>query len=226
MALVTLVDLRIRARTRADMTGSEFVTNDELTQWVNEAADELYEILVLKFGEDYFATSYDFATVANVETVALPAGVFKVLGVDLRSSSASQWVSLARFSFAERNAQRGNLGAPAGAPRYRLEGSNLRLLPAPTGVLSGKLWYVPQRTPLAADGDTLDGVSGWEAYVVADAARKALLKEESDTSALVQELAQLRDRIERAAANRDAGQPAKLVDTDRPFYGDDPIEDW
>jgi hypothetical protein len=60
-----------------------------------------------------------------------------------------------------------------------------------------------------------DGFGGWLDYVVVDAARKALVKEESDVTALLQELAVLEKRIECAAENRDAGFPATVVDSTR-----------
>ena len=77
---------------------------------------------------------------------------------------------------------------------------------------------------MAADGDSLDGVNGWEELVVLDAARKALLKEESDTSGVEREIAMLVGRIEVEAQNRDAAAPATVSDVQRgafdlPDYG-------
>lgn len=59
---------------------------------------------------------------------------------------------------------------------------------------------------------TVDGVNGWEEYLVVDAAIKALQKEESDVSVLLAQKALLQRRIESAATNRDAAEPARVVD--------------
>ena len=61
-------------------------------------------------------------------------------------------------------------------------------------------------TQLLSDSDILDGVSGWTEYVIVDAAIKALLKEESDTTVLMAQKLALIKRIEETAMNRDAGQ--------------------
>ncbi len=57
-----------------------------------------------------------------------------------------------------------------------------------------------------------DGFSGWLAWVYLDAARKALIKEESDTSAVERELAKLDERIGKLASNRDVSAPSSVVD--------------
>ena len=62
---------------------------------------------------------------------------------------------------------------------------------------------------------TVDGFGGWLDYTIVDAARKAMVKEESDPSALMAELAELKLRIEQAAENRDAGFPATVSDATR-----------
>ena len=70
-------------------------------------------------------------------------------------------------------------------------------------------------TPAAYWSIYADGVGGWLDYAIVDAARKALLKEESDVSALLGELAALQLRIEQAAENRDSNLPATVADSTR-----------
>lgn len=60
--------------------------------------------------------------------------------------------------------------------------------------------------------NVIDGLSGWDEYVVIDAAIKARVKEESDPSVLLQQKGAFIDRIEAAAENRDAGQPQQVTD--------------
>lgn len=61
----------------------------------------------------------------------------------------------------------------------------------------------------------MNGVNGWEDYVVVDAAIKCLVKEESDPRALMEQKQGLLKRIEAMAANRDAGKPEKITDVSK-----------
>jgi hypothetical protein len=58
----------------------------------------------------------------------------------------------------------------------------------------------------------IDGVNGWEEFIVVDAAIKALEKAEYDTSTLMVSKAALLKRIEDAATNRDTGAPMSVSD--------------
>lgn len=54
---------------------------------------------------------------------------------------------------------------------------------------------------------TFDGISGYEDLVTLDMAIKFMIKEESDTTALMAQRAEWMDRINQAAENRNAGDP-------------------
>lgn len=211
MASVTLSELRSRVRARADQENSSFVTDARLNAFINTAADELHGKLSDKFGENYSLSQSTFSTVAGTDTVALPTDFFRLLSVELQSGG--RWVPLRRFSVANRSKSTAANGI--GAIEYALRGSSIWLAPAPSGVFSGQLFYIPLRTQLALDADALTGFNGWEEYVVVRAAIMCLDKEESDTSALRADLAMLDARIESEAQRRDAGQPASVVDVAR-----------
>jgi len=219
---VTLSTIRTRAKQRADMEKSKFVTDAEWNAFINAAYKELYDLLVLKF-EDYFITeNYSNTIASGSDSFALPSNFYKVVGIDvLRSGTAgttsASWEKLERFNFNERNrdsdeAVRNRLRFPI--VRYRLLGSNVKIAPASRAEGTYRLWYVPKATELSADGDTLDEVNGYEEYVILDSAMKAATKEENYE--LVQTLSaqkQLQtERIEQAAANRDIGDADTITD--------------
>ena len=56
------------------------------------------------------------------------------------------------------------------------------------------------------------GVSGWEEWIVLKVAIRLLAKEESDTSDLRADLAEVDARISAAAGRRDEGRPERMVD--------------
>ncbi len=62
------------------------------------------------------------------------------------------------------------------------------------------------------DSTTVDGVSGWEEYIVLDAALKAMGKEESDPSLLGQQKLAMKQRLIDMAENRNIGSPATISD--------------
>lgn len=66
---------------------------------------------------------------------------------------------------------------------------------------------------------TIDGVSGWEEYIIVDASIKCKDKEESDVTVLVARKAGLMKRVEGVAANRDPGTAARTADVTSSYYG-------
>lgn len=62
------------------------------------------------------------------------------------------------------------------------------------------------------DATTLDGIAGWEEYIVVDAAIKAQIKQEGDFSPLGAQKADMKARIESMAEGRDVGQAMHVSD--------------
>lgn len=214
MNLVTLAELKRRARERADMENSDFIGDEELTTYVQKSAQELYDLLI-KSSEDYAISTSSIALVASQDAYDLPEDFYKLLGVDVQLSN-SKWRPLKKFMFAERNnGSWGNLTSlRVAGPRYRLRGNSLVLSPIPTSSLQARIWYAPLMPALAADDDTFQDQNGFDEYIVVDAAIKMKSKEESDVSELLVAKKALKERIEAMAANRDQGAASRIVDTD------------
>lgn len=219
MALVTLSAFRDRARQRADMVNSRFVTDAELNTYINASIDELYDLLIASRGENYYVKSYSFTTSTNVDTYALPADFLKLMGVDYVTST-TQAITLKAFRWQERNRFR----EPFYNTRnynlmYQVRGDNLVFIPTPNGNQQIKLWYVPRALDLTTDTSSFDGINGWEEYVVIDAAIKMRVKEESPVEELMIAKQDMRSRILSASSGRDSGEPARVVDTDSNYAG-------
>lgn len=217
--VTTLATIRSTVRQRSDKVGSQFVTDAELNSYIASSQQELYGILVQHFGDDYYmASPYQFVTDGVNYLFPLPSDMFKLLGVDLQlpGGAPNAFVTLHRFNFADRNRFAvPNFQSFFGFTnlRYRQAGSNLWLTPLPVSGQTVQLWYAPRLTPVVQDTDTVDGVNGWEEYIVADAIIKALAKEETDVSVFMAQKQALLERIESEAANRDAGSPATTADS-------------
>lgn len=212
-----LSDLITAVRQRADFVNSQFVTDAELTSYINQSYFELYDLLVQKYGDNYYVQSpYIFVTDGINQFFTLPTDFYKLLGVDLAlASTLDSWVTIRPFNFSDRNRYAvPNFQSFYGVTnmRYRLNGSQLWLTPIPAANQSIRVWYVPELVTLVNPTDTVDGVSGWTEYIIVDAAIKALAKEESDVSPFMIQKAALITRIEAAAENRDAGSPPTVAD--------------
>ena len=217
MKTVTLLSLRNQARQRADMENSTFVSDSELNTYINASAAELYDLLIGVY-EDYKLTSQNIAVVPGTDTYTLPTDFYKLRGVDLVLDSLGNAVTLKPFNFQERNSY---LFTPTwnvvglSYLRYHMQGNSIRFVPVPNTAQSIKLWYIPAISTLSLDADLLDGVNGFEEYVVIDAAIKMRTKEETDTSELERQKALMITRVNAMAANRDAGNPEKVADVSR-----------
>lgn len=217
---VTLSSLRSQVRQRADMVNSTFVSDAEVNQYINNSVAELYDILIQKFGNEYNITSSNITTVAGTDTYNLPSDFYKLVGVDLLVSG-TDYVSLLPFMFIERNRWNGTTARTAfgvSGLRYHLIGSTVRFVPMPDAAQTIKLWYIPYISELGNDAATLDGVNGYEEYVIIDAAIKCLQKEESDVTVLALQKQAMLQRIESAAENRDAGMGDRVSDVRRTDY--------
>lgn len=231
---INLGYLRYQAKLRADKLNSEFITTDEWNIYINKSMFRLFDILTTKYGEDFFVASpYTFST-TGAKNYALPDGsssfavdgvtppaVYKLLGIDCGVAVGNNaWVTLPRYNWIDRNRfiypqlQANALGVFNLS--YRQMGNQIYFIPNPTAGQYIQIWYIPIMTMLLKDTDMLGfSISGWDEYVVVDAAIKALTKEESfeQAASLKEERAMLIEAIETTAANRDAGQPNTISDT-------------
>ena len=240
---MTLGQIRLLSKQKADRVNSQFITDSEWNTYINQSYFELYDILVQKYGNEYFvAPPVQFVTtgtspINGAQFYPLPDGVtafldakgnsfvpkaiYKLLGVDLSLGGTNNqaWITLKKFMFISRNRYvypqlTTNLLGVAGL-RYRLLGNQIEFIPQPANGQYIQLWYIPRMSTLLKDSDIADGVSGWTEYIAVDAAIKALQKEESDVTVLAAQKMALLDRIEAAAENRDAGEPETISDTRR-----------
>lgn len=220
MAAVSLSTLRTRARRRANQENSLLCSPAEVADYLNEGAKRLHELLVGALAEEYVKKAQAFATIGGTSDYALPSDFFKLTGVDLIISNKA--VPLQRYNEPERNAYK-NISTVSwfSVPRYKLEGSFLRLYPAPTTSLTGSIIYIPllqvnsgAKNEMSLDADTVDFPNGWEKFVTLYAAIEMMDKEETETRHFKEKLAKWEAELIDAASNRDAAHAVTAVDHD------------
>jgi len=211
---ITLEEIQLQARQRADMVNSEFISDGELTSYINNSISELYDILCEAYSAEYYVTSEEGTTVTDQADYDLPSDFYELKAVDIKLDNAT-WVNVARFNFNERNwrsdTQPWTIAGVANV-RYRLVGNQLKFSPAPDGGVLYRVWYVPVATKLVNPTDELDDLNAYSEYVIVDAAIKMMQKEESDVSVLLLQKQALEKRIRDKSQNRDAAQAGTISD--------------
>lgn len=232
---MSLAGLRLASQQKADRVNSNFVTLPEWNFFIDLALYELYDLLIA-VSEDYFmAPAISFVTNGSQNLYPLPDGVltfqnqagqtitaapfYKLMGVDLAlNSGPNGFVTIPKFEFIDRNKfiypNSNSTMYGVFNMRYRMLGTNIEFIPTPSASQKIQLWYIPRLPQLLKETDMTNiGFSGYLSYVIARAAKYALNKEESDTSAIDAELLFIKKRIEESASNRDIGRPDTISDT-------------
>jgi hypothetical protein len=197
------------------MENSTFVSDSELNRYINYSINMMRDKMIIKTGEEYFASTQSYSLVDGTEEYNLPNDFYKVISCQILGDSGL-YFPMKRFEYSEQNENARPLYYRNADLRYRIRGAKLVVNPSTNvGGRTIRLIYVPIPTELAADGDTLEGFNGWDEYVVLSAAIKCLQKEEQDVSDLKQELAVMDARMDTMMDNRDHSQPARVQDTSR-----------
>lgn len=182
---INLGYLRYQARLRADQLKSNFLTSDEWNLMINQSADELYDILIMQYGENYFFAPPLIMVSSSLQAYPLPDGTnylqtnglpdpngtpapacYKVNAMDLNSYGAALnnpqgWVSMSRFNWADINKFNFLLGAASNNVSGQYCQFQFREMGTNVYVLpvnSGqyfRLWYVPLNNQLLLDTDML-----------------------------------------------------------------------
>jgi hypothetical protein len=181
---------------RAQMTNSGFASTTEVNRLIN-VRRRLLHLRIAKAVPYHYSTDYAFNTVAGTIPYALPADFL--------------WCQ--------------DLYAAEDVDHYRpirnLTGWQRNVYRAPQGAYSLVLRYTPTPVDLSADADTVDGIIGYDEWIVASAARCLLLKERDDVSQITGELRELEQDIIESISFRDQGQPQMITEvemaTDWPY---------
>lgn len=222
---VTAGNLILEAQQRCNKENSRFYTNQELFSMASQSYKELYDLVTEAYGSNYYMkTPFTYTTSGTIDAAyqasvyPLPIDFYKGMGAEvaLNPSDPNSWVTLRRFNFVQRNLWNfPNVYTFYGITniRYSFEGSQLWIVPIPSAGQTIRIWYVPRPNQLIQSTDIIDGVSGWEEYIVADMCAKMLIKEESDPQIFLIQKEALIKRVQEAANNRNIGDAETVSDS-------------
>ena len=131
---MSLLQLINAAKDRADMVNSRIVSDTIWRDYINSAKDELHDLLISAYGEDYFLSFAEFNLTSGSSSYPLPPDFYKLKGVD-KKVDAENYIPLKKFEFAHRN--RHSYYSPYYYDgfhiryRYRVVGDSIMFTPVP-----------------------------------------------------------------------------------------------
>ncbi len=217
----TLQQIRESARQYADMTGSDFRTDAEVNHLVNLGLRSLWSVLVQSDQDRYLART-EIATTSGTQEYTLPDDFVAARLVERLQSSGSEvgW-PIERYNLSE-----GHGDGTTSWESYSRDGAGLRYAIVMQGRDGSatrlrfdenpqnrffRVWYEQRIDDLVADGDTFDGVNGWEDWAALWAAEQLLAEEESAFEHLSMRRAELTQRIQSIAGDRDMGRAPRVA---------------
>ena len=207
----SVATLKTRIRRRSNQEGSKFITDDELLEYIDSAACELYDILVTNYA-DYFIDFANFNTVAGTNIYSLPANFYKLRAMDQVYNGESE--NIDKFPFEDRNLfLKTTFRPPVDSNlKYCIMGQTVLLLPTPTLATSITLWYVPVMPKLTNDSQLVAGFSGWEEVIISECCARIAIKAEEDPAPHFRAKEKVIERIVLASRQRDVGSPDSVID--------------
>ena len=211
--MITLDELKLQIRQRADMVHSNFVSDSELTSYINSSIAELYDLLCEAYGSDYFVEEYEFTT-TDEAAYELPENFYELKRLDLQVDG-NNWVTVPRFNLNEETALRSSSYVYANGYincRYRLIGNTLKLAPLPSPGTAARALIVPLPIKLVDGSDELQDFNYYSEYVIVDCVIKCKQKEESDVQVEMVQKQEQKARIVSKADTRDAANSEQVTD--------------
>lgn len=189
---VRLDALRTRARELSDTEGDTFISDSELTALANRYLTEDYDIFVSAGPPDRYASTASLANTTGNRFISLPSDFRSLVDVYIVAGGLRTPIPPM---------------PPGSLANYR----------DPTTANAIELEYVPVAPSLVADGDTFDGVSGWDELIVLRMALRVCQKRDdlARAGSLKEDIVDIRQRITREARSYDRGHPKRVTDLDQ-----------
>jgi hypothetical protein len=223
----TVEDIIALARLQGDMENTDFVTSAEYISLVDLAHTELYDILV-RAGM-FPREDVDSITSTGVAEYVLNTDFYGCILVE-RQVQTGRYRTLKEIQPSERNNYSDYAGSHTVAYRLKKNASGadaIEFFPAPATGVVFRVHYVPVPTRLTATADTINGISGWEKYLVDLVVEMVKIREEDDTAAIARAVERTKARIEEAVENLRLGEATTIART-RDAHDNDDFDyyDW
>lgn len=183
---------------------------------INQSRLELFDKLVEVGCGDYIESCAYVNIVSGTASYSLPTDYYKTIALDIKTTQGT-WASIPHYSMGDRNLYSDLDSYSREDISYRIRGDYVTFAPTPNWTATNEVrhYYVSIPTDINASNSLtnqyIDGVAGWDDYVVYDCLVKFLGgKEEGDASQWERQLARLDARIEKMRV-RDRGAPDSII---------------
>lgn len=221
MALTqTLAQMRAALRRVCDIEGTSMLTRHpdaDCNDYINRGLGALRRKLTQHVPDLRILSTTTVNLSSGTSSYALPSDFEFLISVELNANGARTW--LQAYEMFERPVLSDPNNSGNGIPiAYRLRGANIDYQPTPgsTGYTS-TLWYVPDTSQLAADGNTLDTVQRLDDYVIFYAGKFVAKKDEKWAlhDRFTADIAALDEDVAIMGRRRDLNSPPRVVDVYR-----------
>ena len=182
---ITLLQLRTDIRWQSDQVGASLRhTDTQLSRAINQSIQRFRARLSNEGSFNYLEPATGTLTVGAtspysfrvLDLSAVSPSVVRTYGADITVDGVVH--SLLHVPFAARNDYGGpnNTAVPIAWAHYQTR--KIAILPAPDGAYAYVVWYLPVLADLSVDGDTFDGVAGWEDYIVWDVVQRLIVRDQ------------------------------------------------
>lgn len=176
--------IRDRIRMRVNKEKSQFVTDSEINGLMEESYADLYNTLVNE-NENYFISTTVINTVAGTDKYDLPSDFFKLIGIDIAGNDGFIR-QMKQVPWIERNKYRSTVSYMGYPVDYTFYNNQIKLLPIPSQVVPLTVYYIPTAPVYTNDATTIDGISGFEKYIIYDVAATIRAKEQKDNTDMLE----------------------------------------
>lgn len=206
---LTLAEMRTSVRIRGSYENSADITDTVLTEYLNDGLSETWDMFVQKNDDRYAITTSNTTYAALAASVALPSNFYKMRKVEILDGTL--WRRLHEI---ELDSTHLKVTVTGRAYRYREVASTLVLYPTPTAAETIRITYFPCFAKLVADGDTFDGVSGFEELPIKIALKHCYMRQDLGYSEVQDDIVRLKARVLAGLDARNA-EPFYILPTPR-----------
>ena len=187
---VTLAQLRSDIAAQADIvSGTGRYDAPTINRFINQSIQRFRERLSGEGATHYLVNSAGTLGVGStspfpfyaLDLSALNPSMVRSFGIDI-TLPGNTIKSLPQVPFQNRTDYGGAVvqGEPMAWAHYQTR--KLAIFPGPNSAYPYNVWYLPVLADLAADGDTFDGVAGWEDFIVWDVVCRLIVRDQYMTA--------------------------------------------
>lgn len=172
---VTLSQLRTDIAAQADITGavgaSSRYTPTVLTRYINQAIQRFRSRISNEGFQHYLVSTSSTLSVGAtspypfyvLDLSAVSPAVVSIHGIDITVNGVTRTLKHVPFNTRSDYGGARSTGIPEAWANYQT--AKVAILPPSQQAFTYVAWYLPVLADLSADGDTFDGVAGWEEFI-------------------------------------------------------------